>query len=144
MEDLFFTAPKGAIPDIYCPAYHLLCLLVEPEGTPRDKICSELGGGFRSYLQQLTGEYYQHWLIHSEIREFEGRNQAFYLLDTRHSSCDWEADKEARTIARKQYKDRSYKTSENAVKRLERARIEKAEADREYQEMLETKKPSMS
>lgn len=31
MEDLFFTVPKGVVPDIFEPTYHLLCLLVEPE-----------------------------------------------------------------------------------------------------------------
>jgi hypothetical protein len=108
MDKLLFTAPDGALPEINSPAYELLTTLSDGKKHPRDHLCNELGGGFRAYLQQLTGEYYQHWLIHTEQREYNGKKQTFYWLDERHFSCDWELDKDARTIARKQYKDRSY------------------------------------
>lgn len=137
MDKLLFTAPDGALPEVNSPAYQLLSLLYgsnKKNKLARDFLCDELGGGFRAYLQQLMGEYYQHWLIHTEQGEYNGKKQAFYWLDERHFSWDWEQDKDARTIARKQYKDRSYYGSKNTVKRLEQAKQEKAGADREYQQ----------
>jgi hypothetical protein len=142
MDNLLFTAPDGALPEQNSPAYELLIILADGNKHARDNLCNELGGGFRSYLQQLTGGYYQHWLIHSEQGECEDRKQAFYWLDESHLSCDWELDKDARTIARKQYKDRSYYGSKNAAKRLQIAEQEKAEADKEYQQRIESKKPT--
>lgn len=142
MNIILSTAPDGAIPEQHSPAYRLLCLLAESVIKPRDELCNELGGGFRAYLQQLTGGYYQHWLIHSEQREYNGQLQSHYWLDERHYSGDWEADKDARTIARKRYNDRSYYGSKGAAKRLEQAKKEKAEADREYNQRIESKKPS--
>jgi hypothetical protein len=142
MDKLLFTAPDGAIPEVNSTAYLLLKSLYENGKSPRDYLCNELGGGFRAYLQQLMGEYYQHWLIHSEQGEYNGKKQAFYWLDERHFSCDWEQDKDARTVARKQYKDRSYFGSKNAVMRLQKAEQEKAEADKAYQQRIESKKPT--
>jgi hypothetical protein len=142
MDNILFTAPDGALPESNSPAYTLLQIFSDGNKYARDHLCSELGGGFRAYLQQLTGGYYQHWLIHSEKREFKGRKQSFYWLDERHFSCDWEADKDARTIARKQYKDRSYYGSKSAVKRFEQAAKEKADADKEYKQRIEAKKPT--
>lgn len=142
MDNLLITAPDGSLPELNSPAYTLLQILYENGKSPRDVLCHKLGGGFRSYLQQLTGSYYQHWLIHSEKSDFKGKKQSFYWLDERHFSCDWELDKDARTIARKQYKDRSYYGSKNAVKRLQQAEREKAEADSEYKQRIESKKPS--
>ena len=137
-----FTSPDGAIPEFDSPAYELLKTFSDGAKHSRDHLCSLLGGGFRAYLQQLSGGYYQHWLIHSEQSEFNGRKQNFYWLDERHFSCDWELDKDARTIARKQYKDRSYYGSKNAVQRLKEAEKEKADADKEYQLRIESKKPT--
>ena len=142
MENLLFTATDGALPEITSPAYELLSILDDGNKHARDRLCTELGGGFRAYLQQLTGEYYQHWLIHTEQGEYNGKKQTFYWLDDRHFSCDWEQDKDARTIARKQYKDRSYYGTKSAVKRLEQAKQEKAEADKEYQQRIASKKPT--
>jgi hypothetical protein len=144
MNNLLFTAPDGALPEATSPAYKLLYILAENGKTPRDVLCEKLGGGLRSYLQQLTGEYYQHWLIHKEKGVFNGRKQSLYWIDKRHFSCDWEQDKDARTIARKRYKDRSYYGSKNAVKRLELAAKEKGEADKEYLQRIESKKPTQS
>ena len=141
MSNLSFTAPAGALPETASPAYELLLILADGNQHARDELCTELGGGVRAYLQQLTGEYYQHWLIHTEQGEFQGRKQTYYKLDKRHFSCDWEQDKDARTIARKQYKDRSYHGTKNAVKRLEQAKQEKAEADEEYKQRIKGKKP---
>ena len=137
-----FTSPDGALPEVNSPAYEFLMILSDASKHSRDYLCSELGGGFRSYLQQLTGGYHQHWLIHSEQGEYNGKKQAFYWLDERHFSCDWEQDKDARTVARKQYKDRSYFGSKNAVMRLQKAEQEKAEADKAYQQRIESKKPT--
>jgi hypothetical protein len=142
MDNLLFTAPDCAIPEVNSTAYLLLKSLYENGKSPRDDLCNELGGGFRAYIQQLMGEYYQHWLIHSEQGEFNGKKQAFYWLDETHFSCDWELDKDARTIARKQYKDRSYYGSKNAVQRLKEAEREKADADIEYLLRIESKKPT--
>tara|TARA_R110002094_G_scaffold54980_1_gene66080 strand:- start:93 stop:527 length:435 start_codon:yes stop_codon:yes gene_type:complete len=142
MDNLLFTAPDGSLPEQNSPAYELLIILADGNKYARDHLCNELGGGFRAYLQQLTGGYYQHWLIHSEQGEYDGKKQAFYWLDERHFSCDWEQDKDARTIARKQYKDRSYYGSKNAVQRLKEAEREKADADKEYQQRIESKKPT--
>lgn len=143
MDKLMFTSPDGALPEVNSPAYRLLLTLSDGKKHARDNLCSELGGAFRAYLQQLTGEYYQHWLIHSEQNEYSGKKQAYYWLDERHFYCDWELDQDARTIARKQYKDRSYYGTRNAVKRLEQAKQEKAEADMEYHQRIENKKPTM-
>ena len=142
MNNLIFTAPDGALPETNSPAYDLLLILSDGNKHPRDYLCNELGGGFRANLQQLMSGYYQHWLIHSEQGEYEGKKQAYYWLDERHFSYDWEQDKDARTIARKQYKDRSYYGSKNAVKRLKQAEQEKAEADKEYEQRIESKKPT--
>jgi hypothetical protein len=142
MNNLIFTAPDGALPETNSPAYDLLLILSDGNKHARDYLCNELGGGFRANLQQLMSGYYQHWLIHSEQGEYEGKKQAYYWLDERHFSYDWEQDKDARTIARKQYKDRSYYGSRNAVKRLKQAEKEKAEADKEYEQRIESKKPT--
>jgi hypothetical protein len=142
MNNLIFTAPDGALPETNSPAYDLLLILSDGNKHARDYLCNELGGGFRANLQQLMSGYYQHWLIHSEQGEYEGKKQAYYWLDERHFSYDWEQDKDARTIARKQYKDRSYYGSRNAVKRLKQAEKEKAEADKEYEKRIESKKPT--
>jgi hypothetical protein len=132
MDNLLFTAPVGALPQTSSPAYELLLILSDGSKHARDKLCNELGGGLRGYLQKLTGGCYQHWLIHTEQGEFKKKKQTYYWLDERHFSCDWEEDKDARTIARKQYKDRAYYGTKNAVKRFEQAKQEKAEADKEY------------
>jgi hypothetical protein len=141
MDSILFTAPDSALPEINSPTYKLLVALSDCKKHARDSLCSELGGGFRSYLQQLMGEHYQHWLIHTEQNEYNDKKQALYWLDERHFSCDCELDKDARTIARKQYKDRSYYGAKNSVKRLEQAKQEKAEADKEYKQRIESKKP---
>ena len=142
MDKLMFTSPDGALPEINSPVYEFLMILSDANKHPRDHICSLLGGGFRSYLQKLSGGHYQHWLIHSEQYEINGKKQAFYWLDERHFSCNWELDKDARTIARKQYKDRSYYGSKNAVQRLKEAEREKADADKEYRLRIESKRPT--
>jgi hypothetical protein len=121
MNKLMFTAPYGAIPKVNSPVYEFLMILSGGAKHSRDHLCNKLGGGFRSYLQQLSGGYYQHWLIHTEQCEYKNKKQAFYWLDERHFSCDRELDKDARTIAKKQYKDRSYYGSKNVVKRLKEA-----------------------
>lgn len=134
MERLIFIAPEGSIPDVSSEAYLLLATFADGHEHPRDAIGHNLGGGFRAYLQQLMGEYYQYWLIHSETKEYNGRKQAHYQLDERHFSCDWEADKDARTVARKRYKERSFKQAASGLKRYQQATAEKYEADQEYQE----------
>jgi hypothetical protein len=88
MDNLLFTDPDGAIPEVNSPAYLLLKSLYENGKSPRDYLCHELGDGFRSYLQQLMGGYYQHWLIHSEQDEHNGKKQALYWLEERHFPCD--------------------------------------------------------
>lgn len=142
MENIIFTAPEGALPDVNSPAYLLLKSFSDKNKHSRDELCQALGGGFRAYLQQLMGGYYQHWLIHKENGQVSDRKQAFYWLDERHYSCDWEADKDARTIARKQYKDRSYYGCKNAVENLQQKKKEKEEADKAYKERIEKKKPT--
>ena len=137
-----FTSSDGGLPEVNSPAYEFLMILSDGSKHFRDYLCNELGGGFRSYLQQLTGGYYQHWLIYTEQGEYNNKKQAFYWLDERHFSCDWELYKDARTIARKQYKDRSYYGSKNAVQRLKEAEREKADADKEYRLRIESKNPT--
>lgn len=142
MDKLMFTAPDGALPKMNRPVYEFLMILSGGAKHSRDHLCNELGGGFRSYLQQLSGEYYQHWLIHTEQGEYKNKKQAFYWLDERHFSHDWELDKDVRTIARKQYKDRSHYGSKNAIKRLKEAEREKEDDDEEYRLRIEIKKPT--
>lgn len=137
-----FTSSDGGLPEVNSPAYEFLMILSDGSKHFRDYLCNELGDGFRSYLQQLTGGYYQHWLIYTEQGEYNNKKQAFYWLDERHFSCDWELYKDARTIARKQYKDRSYYGSKNAVQRLKEAEREKADADKEYRLRIESKNPT--
>lgn len=138
MDKLLFTAPDGALPETDSTAYKLLLALSKGDKHARDYLCNKLGGGFRAYLQQLTGGYYQHWLIHTEQGKYNGKRQAFYWLDEKHFSGDWELDKDARTIARKRYNDRSYYGSKGAVERLEKATKDKCDADREYQKRIKT------
>lgn len=133
MNRLIFAVPNDAIPVNGSSAFELLKILSDGKKHPRDSLCQSLGGGFRGYLQQLTGSKYQYWLIHCSKGTFNERRQAFYWLDSRHFLSDWEIDKDARVIARKKYKDRSYGNSEKAVSRLENARAEKEEADLEFQ-----------
>lgn len=137
-----FTSSDGGLPEVNSPAYEFFIILSDGSKHFRYYLCNELGGGFRSYLQQLTGGYYQHWLIYTEQGEYNNKKQAFYWLDERHFSCDWELYKDARTIARKQYKDRSYYGSKNAVQRLKEAEREKADADKEYRLRIESKNPT--
>lgn len=137
MERLIFSAPEGAIPDTTNEAYRLLAILADGEEHPRDELAIQLGAGFRSYLQQLMGEYYQFWLIHSETKKYKGKKQAYYQLDERHFSCDWEQDKVARTISRKQYKERSLKQAESGLRRYQKAIAEKAEADGDFNRIRE-------
>lgn len=129
------------MPEFGSSAYYLLSSLLQTSGKYRDELCTELGGGFRSPLQLLTGSKLGYWLIHSEQREHEGRKQSFYWVDERHLSCDWAADNEARIIARKRYRDRSYCAMKNSVKGIKRAWKEKLDADRKYQQLTESKKP---
>ena len=140
MNNILLTAPVGTLPKENSNTYLLLKILSDKNNHARDHLCYELGGGFRAYLQKLMGEYYQHWLIHSEQMEYNGKKQSFYWLDKRHFSCDKEKDQDARTIAQKQYKDRAYYGSENAVKRLEKARKEKEKADKEYKYRIKNKR----
>jgi hypothetical protein len=144
MNSLIFTAPDGTLPKTNSPADDLLLILSDGKKHARDYLCNQLGGGFRANLQQLMSGYYQYWLIHSEQSEYEGKKQAHYWLDERHFYYDWEQDRDARAIARKQYKDRSYYGSKNAVKRLKQAEQEKAEADKEYEQRIESKKPTVN
>lgn len=137
MERLIFTAPERSIPDISSEAYRLLIILADGAEHPRDELCRELSGGFRASLQQLMGEYYDHWLIESEIKEFVGLKQAHYQLNERHLSCDCEQDKDARTIARKRYKDRSHQQAKGGLKRYKKAAAEKEKADREFCERFD-------
>ena len=132
ISELRFTAPEGTLPEVNSIAYELLLILSDGHKHARDHLCDELGGGFRSYLQELAGIKYEYWLIHSESDEYNGRRQTVYWLDIRHFSDDCEQDKDARVIARKRYKDRSYYGSKSAVKRLEQAKQEKEEADKAY------------
>lgn len=141
MDNLLCIAPDGAIPEITSPVYKLLLILSDGQKHPRDHLCNELGGGLRVYLQRLVKDY-QYWLIHSEQGQFNSKKQAFYQLDERHFFRNRGVDLDARTIAKKQYKDRSYYGSKNAVKRLEQARQEKIEADKEYTQRIESKKPT--
>lgn len=138
MERLIFSAPEGAIPDTTSEAYRLLAILADGEEHPRDELGIQLGAGFRSYLQQLMGEYYQFWLIHAETKKYKGKKQAYYQLDERHFSCDWEQDKVARTIARKRYKERSLKQAESGLRRYQKAIEEKAEADSDFNQLTFT------
>jgi hypothetical protein len=144
MDNLLFTAPDGAIPEVNSPAYLLPKSLYDNGKSLRDYLCNELGGGFRDYFQQLMGEYYQHWLIHSEQGEYNGKKQALYWFDERHFFCDWEQKKDARATAtaRKHYKDRSYSGSKSVVMRLQIAEQEKAEPDKADKQRIESKKPT--
>jgi len=141
MDNILLTAPESSLPETNSSTYKLLVVLSDRKQHTRDFLCRELGGGFRAYLQQLMGELYQHWFIHTELKVHHGNKQAIYWLDERHFSRDRELDQDARTIARKQYKDRSYYGAKRAVKRLEQAKQEKAEADKEYKERIESRKP---
>lgn len=136
MNNLLFTAPEAALPNTGSPVYELLLILSDGNKHARDHLCNLLGGGFRGYLQKLTGECYQYWFIHSEQSEYNGKRQALYWLDESHFSCDLQQDKDARTIAKKQYKDRSYYGSKSAVKRLQQAEQDKVDADTEYQQRI--------
>jgi len=142
MDNLLLAAPDNALPDINSRAYELLSTISDGEKHIRVQLCNEFGGGFRSYLQQLMGEYNKHWLIHSEPTESNGKEQSKYWLYERHFSLDWEKDKGAQTIAKKKYKVRLYYSSRNAVKRLKQVKQEKAEADKKYQHRIESKKPT--
>jgi len=142
MEKIIFTAPEGAMPEVNSNAYLLLKVFSDKQSHPRDELCKLLGGGIRSDLQKLMNNDYRYWLIHTEMDYFKGRKQAFYRLDERHYSCDWEADKDARTIARKQYKDRSYNGCKNAVENFQQKKEEKEDADKAYKERIESKKPT--
>ncbi|MCG7650992.1 hypothetical protein [Alteromonas sp. MmMcT2-5] len=132
MENVIFTSSQRDLPPLDSSAYRLLQILADGRKYPRDYLCSQIGGGFRAYLQQLKGDKFNFWLIHTEIGVHAGRKQNFYWLDERHFSQDWELDKNARIISKKEYKDRSFSVAKLALRRVEKAREEKAKADEEY------------
>lgn len=142
MKDIFFTAPSNCIPKPNSKAFVLLKILAGRKEWARDELCDLIGGDFRAYLQQLTGKKYGHWLIQMTMKEFKDKRQAFYALDERHFSGNWELDMEARAIARKRYSERAYKIS-RAGRRNEAQKLKELQAAlKEFAQKVEKKKPT--
>lgn len=142
MKDIFFTAPSHCIPKSNSKAYLLLKLLSGRKEWARDELCGLVGGDFRAYLQQLTGVMFGHWNIETVLKEYQGKRQAFYSLDERHFSGDWQQDKQARTIARKRYAERAERISRAGSRNLESKVKELKAALAEYDELIAKKKPT--
>lgn len=85
-EKLVATAPAHTIPKQDSPAYRILKALAEGE-VSEDEIAAIAGKHYRSPLQQLMGERYGWFLIHSTIGE-DGEISGRYL-DPRHLSEQW-------------------------------------------------------
>jgi hypothetical protein len=132
MDRLFLSAPIQCIPSNNTAAFRFLSLLADGEPHAKEEVLMVLGDDPRSARQALTSETYGFWLIHNI-----GEKKAAYQLDARHLSGDMEKDRDARTIALKQLKDRSKKQCERERKRYPRAVKEHTEALVIYQQRFD-------
>jgi len=134
MDKILLTTPIEFIPPTNTIAYKFLTLLADGKPHTKAEIIEALDDDPRSARQALTSETYGYWLIHNL-----GDKKGIYQLDERHLSGDPELDRDARTIALKQLKDRSKKQCERERKRYSRAIKEQVEAYTMYQQRFNFK-----
>ncbi|EDU9511979.1 hypothetical protein PZ82_003961 [Salmonella enterica subsp. enterica serovar Ohio] len=139
-EKLVATAPAHTIPKQDSPAYRILKALAEGE-VSEDGIAAIAGRNYRSPLQQLMGERYGWFLVHSTIGE-DGEISGRYL-DPRHLSEQWGADASARTERRITLAEISYREATQGAEREKAALRELIRAEdfaEELKEILEANK----
>lgn len=131
LSPLFLGAPVSAIPTTkHLGAYQLLKLLADGQLHSREEITQLFGEPWRSYLQNLRGDRFDYWLIHS-VKQDQSKT-TFLQLDPRHLSGCAKQDAAARLERRKQLKHDSYKEAQQGQARLPKAFIELQEAEKEY------------
>jgi hypothetical protein len=127
MDKILATAPLYFIPQENTNAYRFLFLISDGKPHAKSEILFSLGDDPRSARQALTCEAGGNWLIHNI-----GDGKAVYQLDERHLSGDRDLDMEARVVAQRQLKDRSYIQCQNEINRLAKAKNEQLEAATNY------------
>ena len=131
-EIFFGIVPKDSIPIAGTKAYVLLSMLIDGELHNRDLLAqdSDLGESFRVALQDLRGDRFNNWLIHSV--KLNGASKSQIQLDPRHLLGDSIQDAAARRERKKEYKQDSRKKAEEGGARTGRAIVEASEAQRAY------------
>ena len=128
----FGVVPIDALPKVGTLANDLLVILADGNPHPRNQpsLRSNGDGDTRSPLQQLRGDQYLNWLIHSV--EIEGSSSTYLQLDYRHISGDSKQDAIARKERKRNFKDVSYKEAIQGGNRIPRAMAERQSALEAY------------
>lgn len=131
LTNLFPAAPLKAIPTCKSKgAFTTLKILSDGLPHSRDELTKLLGETWRSALQDLRGDRFQYWLIHS-VKQPNGM-PSLLQLDQRHLSGNLEHDAAARLERRKQLKRDSFKEAQQGWKRMPKAHNAMIEADSDY------------
>ncbi|MBR7890249.1 hypothetical protein J9B83_15210 [Marinomonas sp. A79] len=135
LHELFLGLPLALIPTSNTPAvYAMLQLFADGRLHARDELNRLFGETYRSHLQQLRGDRYGYWLIHSLKQE--GSRTTSLQLDPRHLASDPEQDAVARLERRSQLKRDSFTEAQQGWKRLPKAHKAMQEADKDYLKSL--------
>lgn len=126
------VVPLDALPQLGTLAYDLLVILSDGKPHPRNQpsLRSNGDGDTRSPLQQLRGDQYLNWLVHSV--EIKGSSSTYLQLDYRHLSGDSKQDEIARKERKRDFKDISYKGAIQGGNRIPRAMAERQSALEAY------------
>ncbi|CUB05374.1 hypothetical protein [Marinomonas fungiae] len=131
LTNLFPEAPLEAIPTSKGKApYVVLKMLADGQLLERDELTKVLGETWRWGLQQLRGDRFGYWLIHS-IKKPNSRFTVLQL-DPRHLSGDAKQDAAARLEARRKLKRTSHKEAVLGGNRVPKAYTEMLEANAAY------------
>ncbi|GEM_PF-1922270 len=124
--------PSEALPKSGTLAYDLLVILSDgkPHSRNQPSLRQSGDGDTRSPLQQLRGDQFHYWLIHSV--EIEGSKTTYLQLDYRHLSNDSKQDEIARKERRRDFKDISCKEAIQGGNRIPRAMAERQSALEAY------------
>lgn len=131
LTNLFPAAPLKATPTSKSKrAFTTLNVISDGLPHSRDELTKLLGETFRSALQDLRGDRFQYWLIHS-VKQPNGKS-SLLQLDPRHLSGCPKQDAAARLERRKQLKRDSFKEAQQGWKRMPKAHNAMIEADSDY------------
>ena len=136
MKNLLLSSPVDSIPPHGKQAYKLLSLFSTGRSFYRDELYDLIGGDVRAALGELSGKKYNYWLIDSHKGTYRDKLQKCYWLNERHLMGCWSSDKDARAIARKKNRDRSYHLCTKAVGRIGIVEKEMLEANLEYESRI--------
>lgn len=135
LTNLFPAAPLEMIPTSKGKApYVVLKMLANGQQLERNELTKVLGETWRWGLQELRGDCFGCWLIHS-VKKPNSRVTDLQL-DPRHLSGCVKQDAAARLERRKQLKHDSYKEAQQGWKRIPKAHTAMLEADKAYFQSL--------